>query len=153
MRNRYPLTAEFFRADADDEEGQRFLGRDTYSTTDHGGCGTPPCEKTVKLGSAVALGVAEADHLVATATDDDGNTSEFSVNLMVTGPVTRYVATDGSDDGNDCTDPLSPCATLAHAVNQATDGDIIDLAAGTYNEPGLVIEKNLIIQGQGVVVQ
>jgi len=148
----YPLTAEFFRADADNEEGQTFLGRDTYTTTDHGGCGTPPCEKTVNLGGAAVLGVAVANHLVATATDDDGNTSEFSVNLMITGPMTRYVAIDGSDDGNDCTNSLYPCATLAHAVSQANDGDIIDLAAGTYDET-VVIVKKLILQGQGVVVQ
>jgi len=68
-------------------------------------------------------------------------------------PATRYVATTGNDDSNDCSNPGSPYATLAHAGNQATDGDIIDLATGTYNEPGLVIEKNLFIRGQGVVVQ
>ncbi len=60
----------------------------------------------------------------------------------------------GSDDaGNDCTNPSNKCATLAHAVNQANAGDTINLDAGTYNEPGLVIDKALNIQGQGVVVQ
>ncbi len=68
-------------------------------------------------------------------------------------PVTRYVATTGSDTGNDCTDQLSPCATIAHAVSQAVNGDTLDLAAGTYNEPGLVIDKYLHIQGAGVIVQ
>ena len=28
----YPLTIEFFLADVDDEEGQTFVGRDTYAT-------------------------------------------------------------------------------------------------------------------------
>ncbi len=65
----------------------------------------------------------------------------------------RYVATAGSDSGNDCINPVNPCVTIAHAVGQANDGDILDVAAGTYTEPGLLIEKNLIIQGQGVVVQ
>ena len=67
--------------------------------------------------------------------------------------VRRYVATNGSDASNDCTDSLDPCATLTYAVGQANNGDIINLAAGTYNEPGLVIDKKLILQGQGVVVQ
>ena len=70
--------------------------------------------------------------------------------------VTLYVAPPpaGSDaDNNDCTNPLSPCATIAHAVSQAVNGDTLDLAAGTYNEPGLVIDKFLHILGQGVLVQ
>ena len=77
----------------------------------------------------------------------DSRTSEPS------GNTTRYVATDGRDAFNNCTVQADACATIAHAVNQANDGDTIDLAAGTYNEPGLVIDKELIIQGQGVVVQ
>ncbi len=67
--------------------------------------------------------------------------------------MTRYVAPTGSDTGNnDCTTAATPCQTIAHAVGQANDGDTLDLAAGTYNEPSLVIEKHLMIEGQGVVV-
>ena len=66
--------------------------------------------------------------------------------------VTRYVAPAGNDAGNDCTNPAAPCATLAHAVAQANDGDTIDMAAGTYTEPGVLIEKKVLIQGQGVIV-
>ena len=66
--------------------------------------------------------------------------------------LTRYVAPTGNDTGNDCTDPATPCATLAHAVSQANAGDTIDLAAGSYNEPGLLIDKKVLIQGQGVIV-
>ena len=69
------------------------------------------------------------------------------------GPITRFVAPNGSDAGNDCTDVLNPCATITHAVDEALDGDIINLEAGTYTEPGLLIEKILIIQGEGVVIQ
>ena len=147
----YPMRVEIFAADAEKEEGQTFLDADTYDGADYNGCGAPPCAKTFNLGNAVVFGVVVGDYLVATATDIDGNTSEFSTNQGVS--LTRYVATDGSDDGNACTDPLSPCATLARAVNQANDGDIIDLAAGTYSALGVVIGKNLVLQGQGVVVQ
>jgi len=149
----YPLTVEFFEADADDEEGQVILGRDSYSTTNHSGCGTPPCEATVNLGDASALGVSEGDRLVATTTDDEGNTSEFSTNIAVAVSTTRYVATSGTDIGNDCTDAQNPCATLPHAVNQANPGDVIELAAGTYDGLGLLIEKALTLQGEGVVVE
>lgn len=84
-----------------------------------------------------------------------GGLLDAGLRILVT-PVaqaTRYVATTGSDVGNDCTDPESPCATVSHAVDEANYGDIIDMAAGTYIEPGLVVEKKLIVQGQGVVVQ
>ncbi len=67
--------------------------------------------------------------------------------------VTRYVATTGSDAGNDCTDALNPCATIGHAVDQANAGDTLDLGTGSYTEPGLVIDKALNIQGAGVIVQ
>ncbi|MCG8459689.1 MAG: hypothetical protein MI919_25695, partial [Holophagales bacterium] len=69
----YPLQVVFYASDSDGEEGQTLVGIDAYAEADHGGCGTPPCAKSVDLGPFVGLG------LVATATDADGNTSEFSV--------------------------------------------------------------------------
>ncbi len=65
---------------------------------------------------------------------------------------TRYVATTGNDMGNDCTVEAFPCATIAHAVSQANDGDILEVASGIYNEPGLLLNKNLDIRWHGVVV-
>ena len=67
----YPLRVEFYKADADGEEGQVFLGYDTYAAAD------TQVVRTANLGNAAALGVAAADPIVATATDADGNTSEF----------------------------------------------------------------------------
>jgi hypothetical protein len=108
---------------------------------------------TVNLGDAAALGISTGDQLVATTTDDEGNTSEFSAKVMVAAAVSRYVATTGNDTGNDCTDPLNPCATLTHAVNKTSPGDTIELATGTYSGLGLVIEKAVLIQGDGVIVE
>ncbi len=66
-------------------------------------------------------------------------------------PVTRYVATDGNDDGgaNDCTNQAAPCATIAHALTQAVSGDTVEIAAGTYTEGNLLIDKDLTVQGAG----
>jgi uncharacterized repeat protein (TIGR01451 family) len=67
-------------------------------------------------------------------------------------PSFLYVATTGDDTGNDCRTEVTPCATVAHAVSQANSGETIEVAAGTYTEPGLVIDKAVHIVGAGVVV-
>ena len=69
----YPIRVEFFRADADLMEGKAFLGSDTYTEADF--TGGP--DKSIQF-MPVAL-VSKSDYVVATATDDEGNTSEFSV--------------------------------------------------------------------------
>jgi len=58
----------------------------------------------------------------------------------------------GSDAGNDCTIPATPCATIAHAVSEATAGDTLDIAAGTYEEPG-AITKKLNFVAAGVIIE
>lgn len=72
----YDLTIDFYRADADDEESNGIIGTDTYTTTDYDGCGSPPCPKTITLTPLAS--VTESDDVIATATDANGNTSEFS---------------------------------------------------------------------------
>ncbi len=54
-----------------------------------------------------------------------------SVRAAPTGTL-RYVVTTGSDTGNNCATPGSPCASIQRAVNQSTSGDEIRVAAGTY---------------------
>jgi len=82
----YPLTIEFFEADsALSGEGRTFLAQDSYTET-------LSAEKTVTLGNAAALGVAGGDPLVGTATDAEGNTSEFSVPVAVAAPTAMQLA-------------------------------------------------------------
>ena len=72
----YPLTIEFFLADAANQEGQVFLGSDTYLSTS---AGLP------KLATIAAGAASGGSGIVATATDANGNTSEFSLNGIVPG--------------------------------------------------------------------
>jgi hypothetical protein len=43
-----------------------------------------------------------------------------------------YVATTGSDQGNDCIDRANPCASVQHAVDVAKPGDEILVATGAF---------------------
>ncbi len=68
---------------------------------------------------------------------------------------TRYVATTGTDGSNDCLDSDDPCATIQHAVDQASAGDEIRVAQGVYTDLHVVdgiisvvrVGKDLTIRG------
>ncbi len=61
--------------------------------------------------------------------------------------LTRYVDPSGSDVANDCLNFNAPCQTITYAIAQASPQDGISLAAGTFNESALVVDKNLVIFG------
>ncbi|MBN1874399.1 MAG: right-handed parallel beta-helix repeat-containing protein [Anaerolineae bacterium] len=63
-----------------------------------------------------------------------------------------YVATEGDDASNVCTDPDTPCRTVQHAVNVAATGDEIHVAAGHYTPTVplaqmVYITKSLTLRG------
>ncbi|MEX2317370.1 MAG: proprotein convertase P-domain-containing protein [Pirellulales bacterium] len=74
----YPLTVEFFVADDDNQEGRTFLASDEYLDTE---------AEDEKFVTFPALGALTNQYLVATATDDEGNTSEFSHKVLIKTPV------------------------------------------------------------------
>jgi hypothetical protein len=57
-----------------------------------------------------------------------------------------HVSPSGSDSG-DCIS--SPCLTIQYAVNQAAAGGRVEVAAGTYDEPQIVVQRPLNLQGAG----
>jgi CSLREA domain-containing protein len=83
-----PLEIEFFLSDSDGEEGATFLGGTNY----------------VAAGNAVAnlpAGIAAlGDRLVATATDADGNSSEFSLAVTVVAGQANAIFIDGFQSGD-----------------------------------------------------
>ncbi|MGB7327719.1 MAG: Ig-like domain-containing protein [Rubripirellula sp.] len=72
----YDLTIEFYVSDALGQ-GSTFIESVPYLAADAGN------EVTVTLSSAVAATLLPGDHISATATDADGNTSEFSAAVMI----------------------------------------------------------------------
>jgi len=76
----YPLAVEFFLADAAAQEGQQFLGGESY--------GAPGADTASFMVSGVTIG----QRIVATATDANGNTSEFSPSFVIAAPLLAPVA-------------------------------------------------------------
>ena len=69
---------------------------------------------------------------------------------------TRFVATTGTDAANNCLSSVSPCRTNTRALTQAVAGDVIQVAAGTYNTAlgetfPLSVGVNLTITGASAV--
>ena len=81
----FPLTVEFFLADADGQEGKTFLGADNFGETDG--------SKAI----SIAIDVNAGDLVVGTATDADGNTSEFSPSVTVSATTTEFDFGDAPD--------------------------------------------------------
>ena len=76
----YPLRIDYYRADANGQEGEAWLGAALFTATDY--ANGEPVTAAFVPDSAVGLG----DVVVTTATDGDGNTSEFSAGVVVPEP-------------------------------------------------------------------
>ena len=61
---------------------------------------------------------------------------------------TRYVSPSGSDVGT-CT--ASPCRTINYAVGQASSGDVVSVARGTYHE-SVNVTKRLTLAGHDATI-
>lgn len=92
----------------------------------------------------ILLGSAACDSATEPETGHAGRTSNA---LSALAQRTRFVAEAGVDAGA-CTDPGNPCATVGFAIAQASDGDVIDIAAGEYIEP-ITLDKSLTLKGVG----
>ncbi len=77
------IYVEFFEADATGA-GRDFLGSDHYPLSDYQS-GTPGT-RLKNLGNAAALGIVSGDRITATATDAEGNSSEFTPAVVLAGP-------------------------------------------------------------------
>ncbi len=72
------------------------------------------------------------------------------VSLAAPAATTWYVNADTGNDGFDCLSPGTACETIGAAVGKASDGDTIQIAAGTYYEHDIEIYTQLTLNGAGV---
>jgi hypothetical protein len=114
----YPLTVEFFRADADGQEGETFLDSVSYLAP---GAAVAP----VSAGGTVA-----GQRVLATATDANGNTSEFSASVAVaSGLLAPSELARGEGGDSVRADDVLPVAWEAISVWQASGLDAAQVAA------------------------
>ncbi len=112
----YPLRVEVFLADADSTEGQTFLGAVVYTQAD--------AQQQVTASFTPAVAVSLGDVLVATATDADGNTSEFSASVTVTATPPFFTVNVTSDEadtnpGDGLCQTASATCSLRAAIEEA----------------------------------
>ena len=80
IHSTYPLLVQFFEADAGNNQGRVLLGSDSYPEN------SAQLDRTIVLADVQILGLNATDRIVGTATDADGNTSEFSDAVGVSVP-------------------------------------------------------------------
>jgi uncharacterized repeat protein (TIGR01451 family)/CSLREA domain-containing protein len=128
------LYIEFFKADAN-LEGQTFIGSDNYAVANYNSTQlgpAPPGLKQISFGSAANLGVQIGDKIVATATDADNNTSEFtSANV---GQVIGFpTAANGNISGTISDSSGVPISGVTINLSGTESRETITDASGKYN--------------------
>lgn len=131
----YPLTVDVYLADSTGTQGLTWLGSGTYPA------GFAAQEVTVQIPTGLVRG---GDVLIATATDADGNTSQFSDTFTVPLPTDLYVSLSGNDGALGTS--ASPVRHIGEAVYRAGPGTVIHINPGLYKENiGLSRYPNLTI--------
>jgi len=59
----------------------------------------------------------------------------------------RHVVSNGTDEGNNCTDKTVPCKTVSYALSQTANEDEIWIARGEYQDADLLINQAVSLRG------
>jgi len=139
----YPLAVDFYETGAGGQQGRAYLGTDTYSASspdDYAGCGSPPCSVTATFTPQAS--VTRTDVIVATATDDDGNTSEFSTtNQPLPVELASFEGTQSGEKTVDLTWTTAAETNNAGFVVQRHDAASKGQPTGSWSKVGFVDTK------------
>lgn len=107
-----------------------------------------PVVVVVSVPEHAAAGFANTIIIRATSQYDPQVTATVTDTVTAKPTVgTRYVSNAGFDLNNNCTQLLQPCRTVGQALTQASFGDEIRVAAGTYAEANLNVNDTVYVSG------
>lgn len=129
------LYVEFFKADSSGE-GEKFLGFAHYTVADYNNGALK--NKQANLGNIATLGITANDKITATATDADGNTSEFMPVSLAFYSISGAVKYGNTPDGNT---PKFVSGVILKVIG-ATPASILTDSNGAYLLENLAGEAN-----------
>ncbi|MCK4450792.1 MAG: hypothetical protein KAX26_09395, partial [Anaerolineae bacterium] len=112
----------------------------------------------VRIPAHAAAGETEQTQVIATFAGQQKVAVDSTTVNSING--TRYVAPNGTDENNNCTDlKYNPCATVQHAVDYAVTGDEVRVAQGVYTDVHttggytqvVYLEKSLTLRGGYII--
>jgi hypothetical protein len=137
------IYVEFFKGDAS-LQGQTFIGSTNYTLANYNS-GTPGLA-AFNAGNAASLVVHVGDKIVATATDADGNTSEFTSTKV--GTVTTPTAAPARVSGQVNTGDGQPLGGVTIKLSGSQNATTITDSAGRYSFENIETDNFYIVTPQ-----
>lgn len=140
----FPLEVNFYLSDSDGEEGREFIGSDTFTASDANSSGY----KQVTVGPSPAPSGGQG--LMATATDSDGNTSEFTGKQIFATAFELDPEADVDRSGETLEVPPEPDVPIIGTTNLPAGSELrVEVATRPGHDPLFSREHTVSVQSGG----